>query len=149
MSFVILFSDASFSCGKAGLACIATTDGINVIEVSTKQEDAIDVVYAELLAIRENIRLANRFCHPGEPVELISDCTIAVNLLTSATRIPQSYESLVATILADKASLESKTPVSIKWGSRNGNTKADALAVLASRRHDVTNRNGGRFKFSV
>ena len=109
----------------------------------------MDVVHAELIAIQENLRLARRLCRKGEGVELISDCSIAVNLLPSATRIPPRYAKLVEMILAEKTVLEKKSPVQIVWSSRNGNSKADALAVLASRRHDVNRRNAGRFKFAI
>lgn len=135
------YSDASYSNGKAGLACIAVDDQGQVVNAVTSQCDASDVVSAELNGILECIKLVNNM--DALDATLVSDCKIAVSLLHNPGKVSLKYAPLVDCIN------EMKGNIVFKWGSRDGNSKADALAVLASRRSELGSTNSGYFRFHV
>lgn len=140
---VILYSDASFSVEskKAGIACIAFSDSDQVAGISTKQVCADDVVSAELQGIIECLHLAEEIsCNRGT---LYSDCQIAVGLIKKPYSVPRKYQEMVYTILDKMGNIR------IEWGCREGNSQADALAVLASRRSELEHREAGCFKFNI
>lgn len=142
---MIYYSDASYTNGIAGIACVAVDQNGNIKNCIAKQETAPDVVYAELLAIRENVLLADSMEHDDDST-FYSDCAIAVGLLhnTNAKTIPPQYAELVSEI----ANLKGEK--NIIWDKRDNNGQADALAVLAARRHaTVENRNSGCFQFHI
>lgn len=140
---MILYSDASFSLSskKAGIACIAFSGNDKVAGISTKQVCADDVVSAELQGIIECLNLAEAIsCKHGT---LYSDCQIAVGLIKKPYTTPVKYRDLVCTILDKMGN------ICIEWGCREGNSQADALAVLASRRSELEHREAGCFKFNI
>ena len=130
---MILYSDASFDHKKkkAGIACIVVSDSNQVISISTSQCDANDVVDAELKGILQCLTLANQ-TPLDQHVTLMSDCQIAVGLINHPVKVPAKYQVLVNKIIAQQGD------ICVEWGSREGNSQADALAVLASRRSNLT-----------
>lgn len=140
---MIFYSDASFYLAdrKAGIACIAMSDEGQVIETVTKQCAANDVVAAELQGILESAKLASKLkCDKGT---LMSDCAIAVGMLNDPSKVSEKYRNSVQSILALKGNLN------IEWGGREGNSRADALAMLALRRSELENRESGCFDFHI
>lgn len=111
------------------------SDDGQVIETVTKQCDANDVVAAELQGILESAKLASKLkCDNGT---LMSDCAIAVGMLNDPSKVSEKYNGFVQSILSLKGNLN------IEWGGREGNSRADALAMLALRRSELENRESG------
>ena len=139
---MILYSDASYANGKAGIACIAFSKTGKVIASSTRQCDAFDVVSAELQGILECVKLAHRISAKHNDI-IVSDCAIAVGLIATPYKVPGKYNALVESIVDLKGDLD------IEWGGREENSQADALAVLAARHAELEYREAGCFKFHV
>lgn len=120
----IIFADASYNNGIAGISCILTNNGENVLNFDTKKIKAQTPLYAELMAIRLGVQMA----YNNDSYVLFTDSLTAANLVSNKSECPIKYKNLVSDIqrFSDK--------VHVEWISRENNKIADALSVFASRR---------------